>query len=264
MYIAHSRDGTHIACRDTGQGSPVLLVHGTAADSLCWDPIVAMLAYRFQVYLMDRRGRGSSGDTAPYDIAREYEDIAAIVESIDRPVAVVGRSYGGLCALEAALLTSNIRKLVLYEPTTLPSDLDAPYSEELIEKIEAAVAEGRNDEAVLLFLYEAMGLLPDQVNALRSQALWKRRVAAAHTIPRELRARRAYRLDLNRFAALTIPTLLLLGSESPDIARRQLEAADAVLPFSRIVELPGQSQTALDTSPGLFVRELVEFLRDTF
>jgi pimeloyl-ACP methyl ester carboxylesterase len=264
MYIARSRDGTQIACRDAGQGSPVLLVHGTAADSLCWDPIVAMLSQRFKVYLVDRRGRGNSGDTPPYDLQREYEDIAAIIESIGQPVAVVGRSFGGLCALEACLLTSNVRKLALHEPATRPADLPAHYSEELIEEIERLLADGQDEAAVALFLIEALRSTPEQIALLKTQALWKRRLATAHTIPRELRARRDYTLDPARFADFNTPTLLLLGSESPEAPRRQTEAAAAALPVSHVVELSGQGAMALDVSPGLFVRELVEFLRDTF
>ena len=71
---------------------------------------------RFTVYALDRRGRGGSEDAQPYTIEREFDDVAATVNAIGEPVNVLGHSYGALCALEAALRTDHIRKLVLYEP----------------------------------------------------------------------------------------------------------------------------------------------------
>ncbi|MEZ4523551.1 MAG: alpha/beta hydrolase [Thermomicrobiales bacterium] len=98
-----SKDGTPIAFECTGSGPPLVLVHGTAGSHERWAPILSALSAEFTVYAMDRRGRGASGDSEYYSIEREFEDVAAVVETLDEPVNVLGHSYGGTCALEAAL-----------------------------------------------------------------------------------------------------------------------------------------------------------------
>jgi pimeloyl-ACP methyl ester carboxylesterase len=103
--------------------------------------VLPALTQHFQVYAVDRRGRGASGDALVYAIEREIEDIVALVDSIGEPVNLLGHSYGGICALEAALYTQNIRKLVLYEPP-VPIAGVAIYPEGLIEQLEALLAAG--------------------------------------------------------------------------------------------------------------------------
>lgn len=111
-----SMDGTRIGWARTGDGPPLVLVHGTTADRTRWKPVLPAFEERFTVFAVDRRGRGASGDAANYAIEREYEDIAAVVNAIGAPVNLLGHSYGARCALGGALLARNIRSLVLYEP----------------------------------------------------------------------------------------------------------------------------------------------------
>src|SRR5918997_4994782 len=111
-----SADGTPIACWRSGGGPPLVLVHGTAADHGRWSPVLPAFEERFAVCAVDRRGRGGSGDAEGYAIEREFEDVAAVVDSLEEPVNLVGHSYGALCVLEAALLARNVHKLVLYDP----------------------------------------------------------------------------------------------------------------------------------------------------
>lgn len=120
MQTVISKDGTRIAFWRSGSGPPLLLVHGATADhTTTWRFVLPELEQHFAVYAMDRRARGSSGDTLPYDLQREAEDVVAVVESIGEPVNLLGHSYGGLCAIEAALLTENLRRLILYEGVPL-------------------------------------------------------------------------------------------------------------------------------------------------
>ena len=116
-----SRDGTRIAWVRSGSGPPIVLVHGATADHTAWRTAAPLLAPTHALFAIDRRGRGSSGDHLPYAIAREYEDVAAVVDAISasegRPVDVVGHSFGGRVGLGAALLTSNLRRLVVYATT---------------------------------------------------------------------------------------------------------------------------------------------------
>lgn len=120
MQTVTSRDGTPIAFWRTGQGPPLLLVHGATADhTTTWRFVRAELERRFTAYSMDRRGRGGSGDSGSYALEREAEDVASIVDFIGAPTRVLGHSYGGLCALEAALLTAHLHRLILYEAVPL-------------------------------------------------------------------------------------------------------------------------------------------------
>ena len=111
-----SKDGTPIAYWRSGEGPPLVLVHGTTADHSRWAPVLPAFEQHFSACAIDRRGRGGSGDSDEYAIEREFEDVAAVVDSLGEPAFLIGHSYGAVCALEAALLTRNVRKLVLYEP----------------------------------------------------------------------------------------------------------------------------------------------------
>lgn len=111
MEQVTSTDGTAIAFWRSGAGQPLLLVHGTTADHRRWSGISPHLERHFTVYAMDRRGRGGSSDSPDYDIMREAEDVAAVVEAMGEPVSILGHSYGAICSLEAALLTDKVRRL---------------------------------------------------------------------------------------------------------------------------------------------------------
>lgn len=117
METVSSADSTLIAYERTGDGPPLVLVHGGAAGShLDWQPVLPQLAEHFTVYAVDRRGRGGSGDAGEYELEREFEDVAAVVDAVAEPVRLLGHSFGAICSLEATLHTDNVSKLVLYEP----------------------------------------------------------------------------------------------------------------------------------------------------
>src|SRR5215210_1019443 len=144
METITSRDGTPIAYRRSGKGPPLVLVHGAAADHGRWSPVLPALEERFTVYAVDRRGRGSSGDAEGYAIEREFEDVAAVVDSIGEPANLLGHSYGALCSLEAALHTRKVRKLVLYDPGIEVAGEEI-YPHEVIERLEALLGVGDRD-----------------------------------------------------------------------------------------------------------------------
>lgn len=255
-----SRDGTQIAYRHSGEGPPLVLVHGTAANRGRWSPVLPAFEERFTVYAIDRRGRGGSGDGHGYAIEREFEDVAAVIDSIGEPVNLLGHSYGALLALEAALLTSNIRKSVLYDPGIEAGE--EIYQHEVIERLEELLEAGDRDEVVATTMREVAGLPPETVEHLRTLPVWQTRVAAAHTIPRELRAVKAYRFDPERFRDLGVPTMLLSGGASPAAFLKAAEAVDEALPDSNIVVMPGQGHAAMDTGTDLFTAEVLHFLTD--
>jgi pimeloyl-ACP methyl ester carboxylesterase len=253
---AVSEDGTPIAFWRSGAGPPLVLVHGAAADHIRWAPVLPALEERFTVLAIDRRGRGQSGDADEYAIEREYEDVAAVLESAGEGVNVLGHSYGGICALEAALLTGRVRRLVLYEPPM--GFLASPPH--VVRRLEGLLEEGKRDELVAFFMREVAGLPSDQVELLRSLPAWEARLAVAHTIPREERASREYAFDPDRFRELDVPTLFLQGGDSPTPFNAAGEAVREALPDCRVVVMPGQRHAAMDTGTELFTVEVLSFL----
>ncbi len=254
-----SRDGTKISLRRTGIGPPLLLIHGTTADHSRWDAISPPFEDIFSVYAMDRRGRGESGDAPPYALEREAEDVAAVVDGIGEPTAVLGHSYGALVGLEASLLTSGVSRLVLYEPPILLGDAD-PHPADVPERMARFIQEGALEEALLVFFREVVGMPEHELASYRKLPAWPVRIRLTPTILREMEAERSYRFDPERFSRLQVPTLLLLGGDSPALFREALEAVDSALPESQIRTLPGQQHIAMDTAPELFLRESLAFL----
>jgi pimeloyl-ACP methyl ester carboxylesterase len=257
--LVASKDGTPIAVWRTGEGRPLVLVHGTTADHTRWAPVLSALEARFSVLSVDRRGRGRSGDAATYAIEREYEDVVAVVEWAGDGVYLLGHSYGGVCSLEAARLTDRIEKLVLYEPPL--GFVGSPP--EVVDRLDALRAAGEPEELVAFFMREVVGIPPEEIDFLRSLPTWNARVAAAGTIPREERSNRVYQFDPNRFLGVRVPTLFLLGGESPELFKNAAAAVDAALPDCRLVSLPGQRHAAMDTAPDLFTAEVLAFLDST-
>jgi len=262
LQTVPSADGTRIAYERTGSGQPLVLVHGTTADHTRWEPVLPAFTEEHAVYAMDRRGRGESGDAAEYDLAREVEDIVAVVESIGEPIALLGHSYGGLCSLEATLRTDDVDRLVLYEPPLPVGDLDRD-TEPMLDEMESLIEAGEREDALVLFLGDVAGMPPAEIDALRSAPNWPARVEAVHTVVREERARKAYAFEAARFAELTTPTLLLLGGDTAPLHRNATEALDDALPNSQVVVLPGQAHAAMNTAPDLFADEVRAFLDES-
>ncbi len=257
MKTVNSADGTLIAYEKTGKGPPLVLVHGTAVDHTHWEMVLPILAKYFTIYAIDRRGRGKSGDTADYRAELEFEDIAAVVDMIDKPVILLGHSYGGFISLEAALRTENLKKLILYEPQGFIDEEPG-----IVAEIEAALNQEENEQALILFLEKLVGISSNEINIFRETPQWKVMVNAAPTLPRELKALTEYKFEAARFKDLTIPTMLLTGSESllPDIEAAKM--LDNTFPESMLIELEGQAHNAMTTAPDLFAEKVIKFARE--
>lgn len=261
METVTSRDGTEIAFELRGSGPPLLLVHGTTADHTRWDHISSRFEGDCTVVAMDRRGRGGSGDGPDYDIAREAEDVAAVVDAMGQPVYLLGHSFGGVCALEAALLTDEVARMVLYEPP-LPTGVGAMLQPGLVDRIQALIDEGRNVAALDLFALEVVRMPESDIGAFHQSPMWPGRIRMAPTLPRELGFDQSYTFEPEKFRGLEVPTLILLGGDSPPVFRMAAEAAAEALPRATLVELPGQQHIAMDTAPELFAEEVLGFLRN--
>jgi pimeloyl-ACP methyl ester carboxylesterase len=219
---------------------------------------LAHFEQHFTVYVMDRRGRGSSGDSPDYDIMREVEDVAAVVEAIGESVFVLGHSYGAVCSLEAALLTDKVSRLILYEPP-IPTGLPQ-YPPGIPDRTQALLDDGKPEAAVELFMREVVRMPEQALAAYRQLPAWQVRIQLAPTIPREMVIDRIYSFDAEKFASLHVPTMLLLGGDSPPLFQQATELVKSTLPDSQVVILPGQQHIAMDTAPDLFVREALQFL----
>jgi len=258
MQQVASNDGTLIGYLKQGAGEPLLLVHGMAADHSRWYPILPRFEQHFTIYAMDRRGRGASGDAPDYDFQREAEDVAAVIEAIGEPAFVLGHSGGALFSLEAALLTDKVRRLILYEPP-IPG-IAPPIPPGIPQRMQALVDRGEAEVALELFFREIVRMPEHELGPYRQLPMWKTRIALAPTIPRELVFGRTYVFDGDKFAGLQVPTMLLLGGDSPPFARQAVEMVDSALPNSSVVVLPGQQHIAMDTDPELFATKVQRFL----
>ncbi len=256
-----STDGTTIGAWRSGTGPPLVLVHGTTSDHARWNVVLPRLESRFTCFAVDRRGRGTSGDAASYDVAREFEDIAAVVDGIGGPVDLLGHSYGGLCAMETALRTKNLRRLILYEPAAFVPG-SSVYGQEIMERLEWLQATGDREGLIVTMLREVAGIPEATIDVLRRQGYWATRVAVAHTILRELRADERYRLDGARLGRITVPTSLFLGGNSPAFYQEATRMLNEMIPTSRVHVLPGQDHAAMDTAPKLFTDAVLAFLTE--
>ena len=259
LHTFDSKDGTLIAFERTGHGPPLVLVHGTTADHTRWRPILPALEERFTVYAIDRRGRGGSGDAPSYAIEREFEDLSTLLDTIDKPAFLLGHSFGAICALEAAMRTKNVRKLVLYEP---PIVTGAPiYAPEVIDRLNERLLAGDREGAVTTFYRDVVRTSDNDLRTLRALPNWPNRIAAAHTIPREMKSSDEYRFKPSRFAGFDTPTLLLVGGESPAHFRDAVKAVHAAIPTAHVAVLAGQQHAAMNTAPEVFLRQVIAFLQ---
>ena len=261
-----SADGTEIAWWTSGKGPPLLLVHGAPADHTRWAPLLPHLEAQAAVHAMDRRGRGASGDGPEYRLAREFEDVAAVIDAVAEAarskVDLYGHSFGGLVAFGGAALTGNVRSLVLYEgwPPVDPSLHTFPPG--VGERLDALLESGDRDAAAATVLRELAGLSDADLRTYRAQPAWQARADATVRITREVRAIREATFDPDWAARITVPTLLVTGADSRDPATVDLETVAAALPDARIAILHGQQHVADVLAPEIFAERLLAFLRD--
>ncbi len=249
-----SADGTRIGLLTAGEGPALLLVHGGMGCIESWQPLWGRLTSRWSVTAMDRRGLGTSGDTGPYDLAREYQDIAAVAASLG-PVDVFAHSIGATCALGAAASGAAVRRLALYEP---PGPQTAP--KEWRERVTALIADGKPGPAMVSFLRE-MGLSGTQIDELKNAPRdYDVLPIVSATMSREALALAT--VDVTALAAaVTVPVLLLLGARSPGWAHDLTGTLAGALPQSTLAVLDGQGHDAIDSAPELLADRLAGFFR---
>lgn len=237
---------------------PLLFIHGTTADRKSWSAVSSHLEKYSTVLTMDRRGRGFSGDAPDYSLMHESEDIAAVIESVDRPVILFGHSYGGLCSLEAALLTDRIERLILYEPAIPTGTQSIPT--EIPGRIQSLVDGNDLEGAMMLFLREVAEIPPEELEIYRQSPLWTERLPLTRTLRREMEVETTYRFDRTRFEELRVPVMLIHGADSPPQYIDAVKMLEQVLPSAEVVALPGEQHLAHHTNPALLAEIVRNYL----
>jgi pimeloyl-ACP methyl ester carboxylesterase len=251
-------DGVRIACEVSGEGPPLVLVHGAGSARWSFDAVRPHLEGRFTVIAIDRRGRGDSTDGDGYALEQEYEDVAAVVRDAGEGALLAGHSYGGLVAAGAAGLL-DLPRLALYEPA-MGGGLVQPAT---IDRWERLIEEGDRDTVIREFFREIAGYDEDEIDELAGSPVWEARMRIVPTLPRELRAELAHRFEPEALAGLAAQVLLLVGSESPAWAKRSVDAHGQAIRRSETHTLDGQGHSANMTAPALLASELELFFRSS-
>lgn len=257
MTKAISRDGTPIAYERRGEGPPLILVGGAFSTGAAEGPLAALLAPHFGVVTYDRRGRGDSGDTAPYAVAREVEDLAALIEGEGGgPVSVYGMSSGGALVLEAAASGLPFTRIAVYEPPYTvvdpTSSLDkARYTTRLAELLAAGDRAG----AAELFM-SVVGMPPEAIAQVRNAPMWPELEAVAPTLAYDDAVMGDGTVPAARLASVSPPVLVVDGGASPPAIRDAARAVAGSVRHGRHRTLTGQVH---DVSPQVLAPVLREF-----
>ncbi len=249
MRAVTSKDGTRIAFDQSGAGPALILVVGAFNDRATGAPLAHFLEQYFTVFNYDRRGRGESGDTAPYAIEREIEDLDALISHAGGSARVFGYSSGATLALRAAAHGLAISQLALYDPP--PTGTRAG---ELAPQLAELITAGRRGDAVELFQTEAVGIPAAIVAQMRHAPFRPALETMAHTLIYESTILRSLPQEL--FAAVQIPTLVIDGQESHAMLRQAAQSVADALPNARYRTLNGQGH---DIVPAVVAPVVEEF-----
>ena len=252
MNTVRSRDGTQIAFDRSGDGPPLVVVGGALSERQAATSLATSLASSFTVIAFDRRGRGESGDTPPYAVEREIEDLDALLNEVGGAALVYGHSSGGVLALRAAEAGLAIPKLAVYEPPFIVDGERDPLTADYEAHIEELVAAGRRADAVVYFLTHGVGLPAQAVEQIRTSPGWPSLEAMAHTITYDNLilgdSMRGSPGPLRRWATLPTPTLVIDGGASPDWIRNSARTLAQTLPNAEAATLEGQDHGAASSA----------------
>jgi pimeloyl-ACP methyl ester carboxylesterase len=256
-----SKDGTEIAYDRAGDGSPLVLVGGAWNDRLTPAPLAQLLASEFTVYTYDRRGRGDSGFTEPYEVEREIDDLEAVIEAAGGSGYAFGHSSGAALAMEATAAGAPIKRLAMYEPPYIVDDSRPPLPSDYIEHLDELIARGEGGEVLVYFMTVAVGMPEDMARGMAQSPMAEAMLPLAHTIPYDGRvmlqgSMYGEPLPTRYCHQVTVPTLVMDGGESPPWLHNAARQLVSVLPDVRYRTLPGQDHGA---APEAVAPELEDF-----
>ena len=266
MERVTSKDGTEIAFDRHGEGSPIVLVGG-AFQHRAIDPrttqLAALLGEQFTVYHYDRRGRGDSEDTESYSPEREIEDLEALIAEAGGSASVFGNSSGAVLALDAAASGLSVERLALYEAPFIVDDSRPPVPEDYRERLVELISAGRRGEAVELFLTGPAEVPVEFVAQMRQAQIWSAFESVAHTLAYDAAFMEGTQLGralpAGRWAAVTIPTVIVDGGESPEYVHNGARAIAETLTDARRSTLEGQTH---EVAPEALAPILKEFFAE--
>lgn len=246
MSTVTSADGTSIAYDRSGAGPAVILIGGAFNDRSTTAALAAVLEPAATVYNFDRRGRGASGDTAPYAVQREIEDLAALIGAAGGSAALFGHSSGAVLALEAVMAGLPVSRVAVYEPAWISDGSRPRPAAGLAERAAGLVRAGQRGEVVRLFLTEAVGVPAEVVQMMAGGPDWAGMEALAHTLPYDLAVcGPGQQVPAGRLAGITVPSLVLGGSETFGWLLATCRAVAAAIPGAELAILPGEDHAVL-------------------
>jgi pimeloyl-ACP methyl ester carboxylesterase len=261
METVTSKDGTTIAFDVTGDGPPLVIVAGATSTRRPNAALADLLSSQHRVLNYDRRGRGDSGDTPPYAVDREIEDLAAAIEAAGGGATVLGLSSGANLSLRAAAAGLDIARLALWEPNFIVNDARPPLPDDYVDHIDELVAADRRRDAVEYFMTAAVGMPAEFVAPMRRMPIWPAMEAIAHTIAYDGRivgdSMSGNPISPQRFAGVSVPALVLVGGTTPWLTDGGHALAEA-LPRGRIQRLDGQTH---DVAANVLAPAVLEFTR---
>ena len=248
MNTVTSKDETPIAYEQSGEGSPIILVLGAFNERATGAPLAQFLKSRFTVFNYDRRGRGDSGDTAPYAIEREIEDLDALIVQAGGSACVFGYSSGAILSLRAATHGSAISKLALYEPPPTGGKAGS-----LAPQLTELISAGRRGDAVELFQTEAVGIPAPIVARMRNAPFRPALEKMAQTLVYESTILGS--LPTGLVASVRAPTLVIDGDASPEVMRNAAKSLADALPNGQYRTLAGQGHDIVPDVVGPVLEE---------
>jgi len=248
METAISKDGTAIAYERTGEGLVIILVSGALGERSAALPLATILGKRYTVIAYDRRGRGDSGDTLPYAVEREIEDIEALIRSTGGSAFLYGHSSGAALALEASASGLAIPRLALYEPPYIVDSSRERVSPEYVDHLNELIASGQRGDAVEYFMASMVNVPVDMIAQMHSSPMWSSMEKIAHTLAYDgmimggLMSGKP--LPARRWSSVTQPVLVMDGGASPAWIRHTANELSSLLQNATHLTLENQTHAA--------------------
>jgi pimeloyl-ACP methyl ester carboxylesterase len=256
-----SKDGTRIAFDRYGEGPALLLIGGALSERSAWAPMAKLLATHFSVFALDRRGRGDSGNTLPYAVEREIEDIEALIDEAGGAAFIHGQSSGAVLSLESsARYPHKVQKLSLYEPPFIIDDSRPPPPADFAEHIDQLLSANQRGGAVEYWMADVVGAPAEVVTEMKASPAWPALEAVAHTLPYDIAVLSGNMagnpLPAERWVSVSQEVLVMDGGASPDWIRNTARTLADILPNAEHRSLDGQMH---DAAPDILGPELERF-----
>ena len=256
-----SADGTRIAYTKVGSGPvPLVMVHGGLSTSQQWMPVaenLSELSDQYTSYVVDRWGRGGSEGRPEYSLEGDINDIIAVLDEAGPDAYLLGHSGGAIISLEAAK-RAQIAGLILYEAPL--HGFHGRFVNEIWDRFHSAAQGERYEEALNIFITEE-AMLPEEVIAeMQATPLWDHMLEHTPHTAFEIEALVDAKFEVDRYADISVPTLLLAGTETADHPSFATQALDDLLTNARTAWLNGEGHVANLTAPGMVAQEIIEFV----